>query len=50
MLAEPIPWGQRWLAEFRDHPNDELVAFIFVGHCTRLFHAYKHGIGNTRTK
>ena len=50
MLAEPIPWGQRWLAEFRNDPNDELGAFIFVGHCRRLFHAYKRGIGNTRPK
>jgi hypothetical protein len=48
MLASPFPWAQRWLAEFRDDPNDNYMVAMFVDHCLRLHKAYKHGIEQTR--
>jgi hypothetical protein len=50
MIADPFPWAQRWLAEFRDDPNDNYMVAMFADHCLRLHHAYKHGIEKTRSK
>jgi hypothetical protein len=50
MTSEPFQWAQRWLAEFRDDPNDNHMVFLFADHCTRLFSAYQHGIESTRPK
>jgi hypothetical protein len=48
MLAEPFPWAQRWLAEFRDDPKDNYMVALFADHCMCLFQAYKHAIEDTR--
>ena len=50
MIADPFPWAQRWLAEFRDDSNDNYMVAVFADHCLRLHQAYKHGIGQTRSK
>jgi hypothetical protein len=44
MLTEPYRWGQNWLAEFRNDPNDTYMVAMFADHCIRLFQAYKGGI------
>lgn len=28
-------WAQRWLAEFRDDPNDNYMVFLFADHTTQ---------------
>lgn len=50
MIADPFPWAQRWLAEFRDDPNDNYMVVMFADHCSRLFQAYKQAIEQTRPK
>jgi hypothetical protein len=50
MVNSPFPWAQRWLAEFRDDPNDNYMAAMFADHCLRLWNAYRHGIEQTRPK
>jgi hypothetical protein len=50
MIADPFPWAQRWLSEFRDDPSDNYMVALFADHCLRLHHAYKDGIENTRPK
>jgi hypothetical protein len=48
LIADPYPWAQSWLAEFRDNPKDEHMVALFADHCLRLHHAYKNGIEQTR--
>jgi hypothetical protein len=50
MIADPFPWAQRWLAEFRDDPNDNYMVAMFADHCLRLFQAYNRGIEQTQPK
>ena len=40
MFAEPYLWGQQWLAEFRNDPEDTLMVALFADHCLKLFSAY----------
>jgi hypothetical protein len=35
---------------FRNDPNDNYTVAIFADRCQRLFHAYKHGIEDTKTR
>jgi len=48
LSSDPYPWAQRWLAEFRDDPNDNYMVFLFADHCLRLLSAFKHGIESTQ--
>jgi len=50
MLEDPFAWAQRWLAEFRDDPEDNFMVALFADHCTRLFNACKTGIETTQPK
>jgi hypothetical protein len=50
MINSPSPWAQRWLAQFRNDPNDNYGVALFADHCLRLYAAYKTGIENTRPK
>jgi hypothetical protein len=50
MTSEPFQWAKRWLAEFRDDPNDNYMVAFFADHCTRLFRAYTDAIESTRPK
>jgi hypothetical protein len=50
MIADPFPWAQRWLSEFRNDPNDNYMVALFADHCLRLHGACKNGIENTRPK
>jgi hypothetical protein len=47
MFSEPYLWGQRWLAEFRNDPEETFMVALFAEHCLKLFSAYKTGIENT---
>jgi hypothetical protein len=47
MMAHAFRWAQRWLAEFRDDPNDDFMTVNFANHCIRLLVAYKRGIKDT---
>jgi hypothetical protein len=50
MIADPFKWAQRWLAEFRDDPNDNYMVVLFADHCLKQFQAFKHSIETTRTE
>ena len=50
MIANPFPWAQRWLAEFRDDPQDNYMVAMFADHCLRLYSAYGQGTEQTRPK
>jgi hypothetical protein len=50
MLADPFAWGQAWLAEFRNDPNDNFMVVMFADHCQRQFNAFKHAIATVQTK
>lgn len=50
MFAEPYQWAQRWLAEFRNNPEETFMVALFADHCLKLFSAYKSGIENTASK
>jgi hypothetical protein len=50
MISDPFTWAQRWLAEFRDDPNDNFMVAMFADHCLRLRQAYANGIEQTRQK
>jgi hypothetical protein len=50
LFADPMNWAQRWLAEFRDDPNDNFMVFLFADHCSRLFQSYKGAIENTQPR
>jgi hypothetical protein len=30
MFAEPFAWGQEWLANFRNDPNDNYIVVMFA--------------------
>jgi len=44
MIADPFKWARRWLAEFRDDPNDNYMVAVFAMHCLRMHEAYKRSI------
>lgn len=50
LRADPVPWAQQWLAEFRDNPDDTFMAAAFADHCRKLHDAYKAAIANTRRR
>jgi hypothetical protein len=50
MLADPFPWAQRWLAEFRDDPKDNYMVALFADHCVKQYNAFKQAIESTRPK
>ena len=50
MTADPFQWAQRWLAEFRDNPNDNYMVALFADHSLKQFQAFKHAIETTRQK
>jgi hypothetical protein len=50
MLADPFPWAQRWLAEFRDDPKDNYMVALFADHCVKQYSAYEQAIESTRPK
>lgn len=50
MTQEPMDWAQKWLAEFRNNPNDSYMVYNFANHCHKLFGAYKHAIEHTNKK
>ena len=48
MLRDPFKWGQRWLAEFRDHPSSEVGTLPFTDHCARQYEAFKSTLEKNR--
>jgi hypothetical protein len=48
MIADPFPWAQHWLSEFRDDPNDNYMVALFADHCVRLYGAYESAIEKTQ--
>jgi hypothetical protein len=50
ILSDPSPWAQRWLAEFRDDPNDNYMVALFADHCLRLYDAYTHAVESTKPR
>jgi hypothetical protein len=50
MIAQPFPWAQRWLSEFRDDPKGNYMVALFADHFIRLHHAYKSGIEQTQPR
>jgi hypothetical protein len=50
MIADPIEWAQRWLAEFNTGPNGNFRAWVFADHCVRLFNADRQGLEKTRPR
>jgi hypothetical protein len=44
MLLRPFEWGQQWLSEFRNDPNDPYGVYLFANHCSKLFQAYEGAI------
>jgi hypothetical protein len=47
MTVNPLVWAQRWLAEFRNDPNDNYMVVRFADHCLRQYGAFKHAIQTT---
>ena len=41
MIADPMKWAHRWLAEFREDPNDETAVALFADHWLRQYKALK---------
>jgi hypothetical protein len=41
MIADPMKWAHRWLAEFREDPNDETGVTLFADHWLRQYKALK---------
>ena len=50
MTADPFPWAQRWLAEFRTKPNENYMVAMFADHSLKQFNAFKNAIETTRPK
>jgi hypothetical protein len=50
MVADPFAWAQRWLAEFRNDPNDNYMVALFANHCLKQYGAFKGAIETTRPK
>jgi hypothetical protein len=50
LFNAPYKWSVGWLGEFHADPWDTDMVVPFVDHCLRLFHAYTHGIEQTRPK
>jgi hypothetical protein len=50
MTGDPFAWAQRWLAEFRNDPNDNYMVALFADHCLKQYSAFKHAIETTRPK
>jgi hypothetical protein len=50
LFKNPFDWGQKWLADFRNDPQDNCGVVMFADHCQRQFNAYKHAIEDTNRK
>lgn len=49
MVTHPFPWAERWLSEFRDVEDGNMVA-ILADHCLRLHQTYQREIEQARPK
>ena len=47
LIKNPFPWAQRWLAEFRNNPQDNYMVGLFADYNIRQYHAIKDAIETT---
>jgi hypothetical protein len=50
MLADPLKWAHRWLAEFREDPNDETGVALFADQWLQQYKAVTGTLDQIRLK
>jgi hypothetical protein len=48
LFANPFKWAQRWLMDFRDDPDDDLMLTVFANHWQQQYAALKSAIDEPR--